>query len=141
MPSRDTIRFPYVGRIRRDRVHHRPRPALPQDVPFGLKNMGATYQLLMNKLFEALIRKTMEVYVDDMIVKSMLDETHSPALRQTFNILRAFRMKLNLKKCVFGVRSSKFLEFIISSWGIEANIDKIQAILDMRPLRNIKEVK
>jgi len=66
----------------------------------------------------------MAVYVDDMIVKSKSAD-HSHDLRQTFDILRAFNMKLNPKKCVFGVRSRKFLGFMISSREIEANPDKI----------------
>jgi len=71
----------------------------------------------------------------------MIDDAHGPDLRQMFNILRAFGMKLNPKKCIFKVRSGKFLGFMISSRGIEANADKIQAILDIGPLRNIKEVQ
>ena len=94
-------------------------------MPFGLKNAGATYQRLVNKLFEPLIGKTMEVYVDDMIVKSRTDVDHNHDLRKTFNMLRAFSMKLNPKKCVFGVRSGKFMGFMISSRGIKANSDKI----------------
>ena len=67
----------------------------------------------------------MEVYFDDMIVKSKAEEDHGNDLRKTFDILQAFSMKLNPKKCVFGVRSSKFLGFMISSHGIEATPDKI----------------
>jgi len=77
----------------------------------------------------------MEVHVDDMIVKSMTDAEHDQDLRKMFD------MKLNLKKCVFGVRSGKFLGFMINSRMIEANLDKIQAILDMNPPRIIKEVQ
>jgi len=83
----------------------------------------------------------MEVNIDDMIVKTKSDVDHSHNLRQTFDILRAFSIKLNPKKCVLGVRSRKFLRFIISSRGIDANPDKIQAILDIKPLQNIKEVQ
>jgi len=110
-------------------------------MPFGLKNAGATYQRLVNRLFEPLIGQTMEVYVDDMIVKSKLEGDHNRDLQKTFEILRAFNMKLNPKKCVFGVRSGKFLGFMISNRGIEANPDKIQAILDMKPPRNVREVQ
>jgi len=108
---------------------------------FRLKNAEATYQRLMNKLFEPLIGKTMEVYVDDVIVKITLNDTYSQDLRQTFDVLRAFRMKLNLKKCVYGVHSGKFLRFMISNQGIEANPDKIQAVLDMKPPLSMKEVQ
>lgn len=117
-------------------------------MPFGLKNVGVTYQRLVNKLFEPLIRRTMEVYVDnmkvyvdDMIIKSKLQSDHKGNLRQTFEVLRTFNIKLNPKKCVFGVRSSKFLGFMISHRNIEANPDKIQAILDMQPPRTIREVQ
>ena len=71
---------------------------------FSLRNAGATYQRLVNKLFEPLIGQTMEVYVGDMIVKSTVEEDHSSDLQKTFEILRAFNIKLNLKKYVFGVR-------------------------------------
>jgi len=110
-------------------------------MPFGLKNAGATYQCLVNKLFEPLIGQTMEVYVDDMIVKSKTEGDHSRDLQKTFDILRAFNMKLNPKKCVFGVQSGKFLGFMISSHSIEANTSKIQFVLDMKPPRNVREVQ
>ena len=83
----------------------------------------------------------MEVYVDDMIVKSKTEDDHGDYLRKTFDILRAFSMKLNPNKCVFGVRSGKFLGFMISSRGIEANPDKIEAVLDMKPPQSIGEVQ
>ena len=83
----------------------------------------------------------MEVNVDDMIVKSKTEGDQDNDLRKTFNILRAFSMKLNPKKCIFGVRSGKFLGFMISSWGIDANPDKIQAVLDMKLLRTVREVQ
>ena len=97
-------------------------------MPFGLKNAGATYQRLINKIFELLIGKTMEVYVSGMIVKSKTDGDHGYNLRKMFDILRTFSMKLNPKKCVFRLRSGKFLCFMLSSRGIEANPNKIQAI-------------
>jgi len=110
-------------------------------MPFGLKNIGATYQRLVNKLFEPLIGQTIEVYVDDMIMKNKAEEDHSRDLRKTFEILRAFNMKLNPKKCVFGVRSGKFPSFMISNGGIEANPDKIQVVLDIKPPQNVQEVQ
>jgi len=82
----------------------------------------------------------MEVYVDNIIVTSMLDDTHGQDLWQTFDIFQVFGMKLNPKKCVFGV-VGKFLGFMISSRGIEANLDKIQAVLDMKPLRSFKDAQ
>ena len=81
---------------------------------FGLKNAGATYQRLVNKMFQDLLRKTMEVYVDDMLVKSMRAEDHIDHLKQSFEVLRKYNMKLNLTKCVFGVASGKFLRYIVT---------------------------
>nr|XP_027118756.1 uncharacterized protein LOC113735999 [Coffea arabica] len=108
-------------------------------MPFGLKNAGATYQRLVNKLFQNQIGRSMEVYVDDMIVKSRTDPQLIPDLREVLNILRESRMRLNPKKCTFGVRSGRFLGFLVSREGIRANPDKLQAIMDMAPPRNVKE--
>ena len=83
----------------------------------------------------------MEVYVDDMIVRSRTDADHRHDLRKTFNILWAIRMKLNPKNCVFRVRMGKFLGFMISSREIDANPDKIQAIFDMKSPRNVRKVQ
>ena len=90
-------------------------------MPFGLKNAGAIYERLVNKLLEPLIGQTTEICVDDMIVKSMLDIEHGQDLQKMFDILQTFSMKLNPKKCLFGVRSGKFLGFMISSCRLEAN--------------------
>ncbi|XP_027082469.2 uncharacterized protein [Coffea arabica] len=110
-------------------------------MPFGLKNAGATYQRLVNKLFQNQIGKSMEVYVDDMIVKSRTDHRLVPDLREILDILRESRMRLNPKKCTFGVRSGRFLGFLVSREGIRANPEKLQAIMDMAPPRNVKEVQ
>jgi ribonuclease HI len=110
-------------------------------MPFGLKNAGATYQRLVNKMFHDQIGRNVEVYVDDMLVKSKNDEDHLSDLKETFQTLRRYNMKLNPAKCVFGVSSGKFLGFMVSQRGIEANPDKIKAILDMSPPKTIKEVQ
>ena len=81
------------------------------------------------------------MYVDDMLVKSLDEEKHLDDLKETFDTLRRHQMKLNLSKCAFRVSSGKFLGFMVSQRGIEANPDKIQAILDMEPPKNIKEVQ
>ena len=81
------------------------------------------------------------MYVNDMLVKSLDEERHLDGLQETFDTLRQYKMKLNLSKCVFRVSSGKFLRFMVSQKGIEANLDKIQAILNMEPPRNIKEVQ
>ena len=108
---------------------------------FGLKNAGATYQRLVSKIFSHLIGKTMEVYVDDMLVKSLDKADHVEHLREAFQVLRHHKMMLNPTKCAFGVGSGKFLGLMVSKRGIEANPDKIKAILDMEPPRSIKDVQ
>ena len=72
-------------------------------MPFGLKNAEATYQRLMNKMFTHQIRRNVQVYVDDMFVKSLREGDHLDDLRETFNTLRSYNMKLNPKKCAFDV--------------------------------------
>uniref|UniRef100_A0A2N9FT45 Uncharacterized protein n=1 Tax=Fagus sylvatica TaxID=28930 RepID=A0A2N9FT45_FAGSY len=110
-------------------------------MPFGLKNAGATYQRLMNKMFHHQIGQNVEVYVDDMLVKTKDERKHLEDLKETFETLRRYRMKLNPNKCVFGVSSGKFLGFMVSQRGIEANPDKIKAVLEMTPPRTTKEVQ
>ena len=82
---------------------------------FGLKNTSATYQRLVNKVFANLIRKTMEVYVDDMLVKSLQKEYHVTNLWEMFTLLRKYNMKLNLANYAFGVGSGKFLAFMVNN--------------------------
>nr|KYP73559.1 Transposon Ty3-I Gag-Pol polyprotein [Cajanus cajan] len=110
-------------------------------MPFGLKNAGATYQRLMNKIFHNQIGRSMEVYVDDMVVKSSDISTHVHNLSDVFQALRQHQMRLNPEKCVFGVSSGKFLGFMLSIRGIEANPDKCQAVLDMKSPGTLKEVQ
>ena len=107
---------------------------------FDLKNAKATYQKLVNHMFHPQIGQNVEVYVDDMLVKSLDDGKHLDDLQETFDTLRQYNMKLNPNKCTFGVSSGKFLGFMVSHRGIEANPDKIQVILDIKPLQSIKEV-
>ena len=110
-------------------------------MPFGLKNAGVTYQRLMNRMFAPQIGRNVQVYVDDMLVKSRREEDHLEDLRETFDTLRSYNMKLNPGKCAFGVTVGKFLGFMVSQKGIEANPDKIRAIMEMTPPRNMKEVQ
>ena len=110
-------------------------------MPFGLKNAGATYQRLVNRMFQKQIGTTMEVYIDDMLVKSTTVKLHIAHLSEAFQILREYNMKLNPAKCAFGVSPGKFLGFIINNRGIEENPDKIEAVLDMPSPSGIKEVQ
>lgn len=110
-------------------------------MPFGLKNAGATYQRLVNKMFQAQIGRNMEVYVDDMLVKSLTSGSHVADLAEAIDTLRKYHMKLNPQKCVFGVDSGKFLGFMVSQRGIEANPNKVRAILEMPPPRITKQLQ
>ncbi len=92
-------------------------------------------------MFHHQIGRNIEVYVDDMLVKTKDEENHLEDLEETFETLRIYRMKLNPSKCVFGVSSGKFLGFMVSQRGIEANPDKIKAVLEMISPRTIKEVQ
>ena len=110
-------------------------------MPFGLKNAGATYQRLVNRMFQKQIKTFMEVYIDDMLVKSIKAELHITHLAEAFQVLKSYNMKLNLVKCAFGIFARKFLGFIFNNRGIEANPDKIKVVLDMMPPSNIKDIQ
>ena len=92
-------------------------------------------------MFAKQIRKTMEVYVDNMLVKSLKAHDHVKDLEETFAFLRRYKMKLNPNKCTFGVESGKFLEFIVNQRGIKDNPKKIQDLLDMRSPTKANEVQ
>ncbi|GKV13663.1 hypothetical protein SLEP1_g24648 [Rubroshorea leprosula] len=110
-------------------------------MPFGLKNAGATYQKMVTIVFRAQIGKNLEVYVDDIVVKSRKAEDHLADLDETFNNLRKNRMRLNLAKCIFGVESGKFLGFMVSRRGIEVNPEKIRVIAEMEPPKSVKDIQ
>lgn len=100
---------------------------------FGLKNTIATYQRLVNTMLTAQIERTMEIYVDDMLVKLNKDGDHVADLTKRFEILQKYGLKLNLLKCSFGVALGKFLGFIAKSRGIEANPKQISVLKDVQP--------
>ena len=83
----------------------------------------------------------MEVYVDDMLVKSKEESTHLDDLQGMFTTLRQYQMKLSPSKCAFRVASGKFLGFMVSQRGIKANPEKVRAILEMASPRTVKEVQ
>ena len=97
-------------------------------MPFGLKNAGATYMRAMTTVFHDMIHKEIEVYVDDVIIKSKHQEDHVADLRKFFQRLRRYDIKLNPTKCAFGVPSGKLLGFIVSRRGIELDPSKIKSI-------------
>ena len=110
-------------------------------MPFELKNAGATYQRLMNKMFAHQNGRNMQVYMDDMLVKSLREDEHLSDLQETFDTLRVSNMKLNPNKCVFEVTAGKFLGFMIAQRGIEVNPEKIRAIMELALPKTVKEVQ
>ena len=122
-------------------------------MPFGLKNARATYQRAVTTLFHDMMHRDVEVYVDDMmhrevevyvedmIVKSQDKENHLAALQRFFERIKWFRLRLNPKKCTFGVTSRKLLGRIVSEQGIEVDPKKIKAILDMPTPRTKRDIR
>ena len=92
-------------------------------------------------MFSQQIGRNMEVYVDDMLVKSKEELTHLDDLKETFATLQKYQMRLNPSKCVFGVASGKFPGFMVSQRGIDAKSKKVQAIINMASPRTVKEVQ
>ena len=95
----------------------------------------------MNKMFTHQIGRNVQVYVDDMLVKSLCENDHLNDLQKTFNTLRLYNMKLNPSKCMFGVTAGKFLGFMASQRGIEVNLEKVRTILELEPPRMVKVVQ
>jgi hypothetical protein len=110
-------------------------------IPYGLKNALPTFVRAMSKTFGDLIRDRVEVYVDDIVVKTKRRSTLVEDLTLVFDKLRATHTKLNPDKCVFGVSAGKLLGFLVSHRGIEANPKKIKAIEVMSPPAHIKDVQ
>ena len=110
-------------------------------MPFDLKNAGSTYQKMMTKMFEPQLGRSIEVCIDDMVVKSKMVSEHVGDLRNIFEILRIHKLCINTSKCSFGVGSGKFLGYMVTYRGIEVNPDQIKAINSLQPPRNPKEVQ
>jgi len=110
-------------------------------MPFGLKNAEATYQRLMEKVFSHSMGKSVEVYVDDMVVKSPSHHQHAQDLSTVFSALRQYNLRLNPDKCIFGVDRGKFLGFMLTQRGIEANPEKCNAIIEIRSPTSVKKVQ
>ncbi|GKV15561.1 hypothetical protein SLEP1_g26343 [Rubroshorea leprosula] len=108
---------------------------------FGLKNAGATYHKMVTIIFRAQIGRNLEVYVNDIVVKSLKVEDHLADLDETFNKLKKNKMRLNPAKCIFGVKSGKFLGFMVSRRGIEVNPKKIRAIAEMELPKSVKDIQ
>jgi hypothetical protein len=108
---------------------------------FGLKNARATYQRAIQTCLADHWGKRVEAYVDDMVIKTENSENFIEDLQLVFNSLRRYRWKLNPEKCVFGVPAGKLLGFIVSNRGIEANLEKIKAIMRIEAPRSQKKVQ
>src|SRR3954464_16000793 len=109
-------------------------------MPFGLKNAGATYQRTVHNCLKEQIGHNVHAYVDDIVVKSQLADSLISDLQETFKNLRKYQMKLNPVKCTFGVPAGKLLGYIVSERGIEANPEKINAIMALQKLTSVKGV-
>ena len=110
-------------------------------MPFGLKNARATYQRAMNLMFHDFIGKFMQVYIDDIVLKSSSKEGHLEHLRLSFERMKKYGLKMNPLKCVFGVLSDDFLGFVVHKKGIEINENKTKAILATKPPLTKKELQ
>lgn len=99
---------------------------------FGLKNAGFTYQRMMTRMFESQLGKSIEVYINDMVVKSKVVSEHVKDLENIFEALRRHKLRLNASKCSFGVGLGKFLGYMVTHRGIEVNPDQIKAIHNLQ---------
>ncbi|XP_075515705.1 uncharacterized protein LOC142550517 [Primulina tabacum] len=110
-------------------------------MPLGLKNAGATYQRLMSQVFQKQIGRNIEIYVDDILIKTREMSCFIDDLTETFATLGKYEIKLNPAKCVFGVKSGKFLGFMVTDRGIEVNPEKIKAVIDMPSPQSTRDVQ
>ncbi|TKC11883.1 reverse transcriptase-like protein, partial [Robertmurraya kyonggiensis] len=107
----------------------------------GLRNAGSTFSRMTKKVFNSQIDRNMLAYVDDLVVKSIKRADHIKDLEETFNNLRMSNLSLNPEKYVFGVTKGKVLGCLVTSKGIEANPDKVQALASMEEPKTVKEVQ
>ncbi|XP_030924708.1 uncharacterized protein LOC115951690 [Quercus lobata] len=143
-PKRQAPRRPskeHTDAVREEVARLKKVGAIKEVMSFGLKNAGSTYQKMMTKMFEQQMGKSVEVYIDDMVVKSKVVPDHLEDLDNVFQILRKYKLRLNTAKCSFGVGSGKFLGYMVTHRGIEVNPDQIRAIHSLQPPRNPKKVQ
>ena len=108
-------------------------------MPFGLKNAGATYQRLMDRVLAPMLGRNVQAYVDDMVVNSQQREQDVTNLEELFTTIAKYRLKLNPEKCIFEVEAGKFMDFLLTERGIEANPEKCAAIIAMRSPISVKD--
>ncbi|GJX57697.1 reverse transcriptase domain-containing protein [Tanacetum coccineum] len=110
-------------------------------MPFGLKNARETYQRLVDKVFSHQIGRNLEACVDDMVIKSTFEKEILKDIQETFERFRSINMKLNPKKCSFGVEEGSFLGHLITKQGIKANPSKVKAVTDLDQPRTLKDIQ
>ena len=110
-------------------------------MPFGLKNARSTYQRMMTRMFESLLGKNIEIYIDDMVVKSKMVLEHLGDLHIIFEILRNYKLHLNASKCSFGVGSGKFLGYMVTDRGIEVNLTRLKLLTTCELLGILRKCK
>jgi ribonuclease HI len=108
---------------------------------FGLKNAGATYQRAMNYIFHELIGKIVEIYIDDVVIKSLNHDSHLENVKKTLECTRKHGLKMNPNKCAFGVSAGEFLGFLVHEGGIEVGKKSMKAIDEVVPPTNLKELQ
>jgi hypothetical protein len=110
-------------------------------MPEGLKNAGCTFSRMIAIVLHPQIRRNILAYVDDIVVKSVQRKDHISDLAETFANMRAANLKLNPEKCVFGIHKGKVLGCLVSTKGIEANPDKIRALVEMQDPVSVKDME
>ncbi|GJU07690.1 reverse transcriptase domain-containing protein [Tanacetum coccineum] len=110
-------------------------------MPFGLRNAGATYQRLVDKAFHKQIGRNLEVYVDDLVIKSRTEDEIVRDIEETFKTLREINMKLNPKKCTFGVEEWMFLGYKVNTKGLKVCPDKVNVVLSLPSPKCLKDVQ
>jgi len=110
-------------------------------MPFGLKNAGATYQRLMDRVLAPMIGRNIQAYMDDMVITSQVKDQHVVDLEELLTTIAKYKLKLNPEKCVFGIEAGKFLGFLLTERGIEVNLEKCATIIAMRSPTSVKEVQ
>jgi hypothetical protein len=112
-----------------------------QVMPFGQKNAGVTYQRMMQNCLEGQIGRNIQVYIDDVVITTKEEESLISDLAETFDNLSRYKLKLNPTKCSVGVSAGQLLGFLVSAQGIEANPEKIHAILTMGKPTKLHDVQ
>nr|GEX46484.1 reverse transcriptase domain-containing protein [Tanacetum cinerariifolium] len=118
-----------------------PLPKIDLMMPFGLKNAGATYQRLVDMAFQKQIGRNLEVYVDDLVIKSRTEKEVIKDAEETFKTLRKINMKLNPKKCAFGMREGTFLGYKVDADRLRGSPDKVKAVLNLPSPKCLKDVQ